>query len=420
MLTALVPLAAENWPGWRGTNGDGIATGAAAPLRWSKTENVKWRTALPEAGNSTPVIWGDSIFVTQAKKASGERLLLCFDRTTGKQKWQAVVPYTADEPTHPTNPYASASPATDGERVIAWFGSAGLHAFHAKTGAALWNRDLGMQKHTWGYASSPVIYRDWVFLNFGPGERSFLIALEKKTGKTVWQVNVPPGSGVKHYQWSADDKYGSWSTPVIANVAGRDPLIVTHPRKLAAYEPANGKAIWSSDGLTDLVYPSPVVAVTDSGDQVVLAASGFGGSAMAVKTGGSGDVTATHRSWHWEKTKGFIGTAVVHRGHLYWIDMQGVVQCVRLSSGQVAWTARLPVTGEDAGVWSSPVLVGANIYVMNKSGNTLIFQADPGAFELIGTNSLDEQSNASVVVVQDEIFLRTFNALWCISARHHR
>src|SRR5436309_953204 len=126
VMAAVTPVCAENWPGWRGANGDGIAAAPAAPVKWSKAENVKWRTALPEAGNSTPVVWGGSVFITQAKKAAGERLLLCFDRTTGKQRWQAVVPYKADEPTHPTNPYASASPATDGERVIAWFGSAGL------------------------------------------------------------------------------------------------------------------------------------------------------------------------------------------------------------------------------------------------------------------------------------------------------
>src|SRR5262249_5943426 len=152
---------------------------------------------------------------------------------------------------------------------------------------------------------------------------------------------------------------------------GRDQLIVTHPKKLVAYEPASGKAIWSSEGLTELIYPSPVVAVTEKGDQVIVAASGFGGSAMAGETGGSGDVTGTRRLWHWEKTKGMISSALVHEGHLYWIDLQGVVQCVRLSDGEVTWTARLPRTGEDAGVWSSPVLVGANVYVMNKSGNTL-------------------------------------------------
>ncbi len=410
VCAALAASNAENWPAWRGANGSGISQESRIPLEWSKTENVKWRVALPEPGNSTPVVWGDSIFLTQAKKAAGQRLLLSLDRASGKQKWEASVAHPADEPTHPTNPFASASPVTDGDVVVAWFGSAGLHAFDAKTGRPRWKKDLGIQKHTWGYGSSPVLHGDWVYLNFGPGERSFLIALEKKTGKTAWQVDIPKGAGAKFNQWSPEDMYGSWSTPIIHN----GQLIVTMPRTLAAFHPATGKELWRSEGLSDLVYPSPVAAVSDKGDPVIIAASGFGGAAMVVKTGGSGDVTATHRLWHWPKNKGFIGSAVVKDGHLYWIDIGGVAQCVRLSNGEVMWTARLPRAGEDNGVWSSPVLHAGHVYVVNKSGNTVVFKAQSTSFDVVATNLLDEASNSSVVVSGGEIFLRTVNALWCI------
>ncbi|MFN7933067.1 MAG: PQQ-binding-like beta-propeller repeat protein [Bryobacteraceae bacterium] len=399
-----VALLAENWPGWRGTDASGISREAAVPLQWGKTENVKWRVTLPEPGNSTPVVWGDTVYVTQAEKAIGKRLLLAFERGTGMVRWSAAVPYGA-EPTHPTNPFGSASPVTDGDVVVAWFGSAGVHAFDAKTGKTRWTRDLGIQKHTWGYGSSPVLHRNFVFLNFGPGERSFVVALDRKTGKTVWQVDVPKGAGAKFNQWSPEDMYGSWSTPVVHG----DELLVTLPRKLVAYELATGKVLWSSEGLSDLIYPSPVVA-----EGMIVAASGFGGAAMAVKTGGAGDVTASHRVWHWPKNKGFIGSGVVKDGHLYWVDIGGIAQCVKLSNGEAMWSARLPRAGEDNGVWGSPVLHGDHVYVMNKSGNTVVFRAQPGSFEAMGTNVLDEPSNSSVVISGGEIFLRTHKALWCI------
>ncbi|MBI3681551.1 MAG: PQQ-like beta-propeller repeat protein [Acidobacteria bacterium] len=342
LLVLFTSAAAENWPAWRGPDGRGISTDRGAPVRWSKTENVRWRIELPEPGNSTPIVWGNSIFVTQARKAAGERLLLCFDSATGKLMWEAAVPYSADEPTHPTNPYASASAVTDGERVIAWFGSAGLHAFD-RNGKLLWKRDLGRQRHTWGYASSPLIHGDRLFLNFGPGDRAFLLALDKKTGKTLWQVDVPPGEGAAFNQWKPEDMYGSWSTPVLAG----GELILMHPRRMAAYDPASGKVLWSSDGLGDLIYPSPVAAETAKGDHVIIAASGFQGPAMVVKPGGE-------RLWHWPKTKAFIGSAVVKDGFLYWIDIGGVAQCVNVSNGEVMWTQRLPGAGEDNGRGLSP------------------------------------------------------------------
>lgn len=416
-LLLAMAAAAADWPQWRGADQDGISLEETAfPTHWSKTENVRWRVALPEPGNSTPVVWGDRIFVTQAVKASGRRLLMCFDRATGKLRWQAGVAYTEEEPTHSTNPYASASPATDGERVVAWFGSAGLHAFDMD-GKPLWKRDLGRQRHTWGYGASPIIHSQAVFLNFGPGERSFLIALDKRTGKTIWQVDVPAGKGAPFNQWSADDMYGSWSTPIVVRAAGRQELIVAHPRRLVSYDPSTGKILWSSEGLGDLVYPSPVADSTHDAEPVIVAASGFQGPVMAVRAGGRGDVTATHRLWHWPKNRQFIGTGVIRNGYLYWADNGGVAQCVRLTDGTVAWTARLPRAGEDGGVWSSPVLHKDNIYVMNKSGAVVVFKADPQRFEAVAVNALDEPSNSSVVLSGGDIILRTHAALWCIGRR---
>ncbi|MBI3208417.1 MAG: PQQ-like beta-propeller repeat protein [Candidatus Solibacter usitatus] len=408
-LSLSTSALAADWPAWRGAGSNGVSTDTAVALNWSRTENVKWKVDLPEPGNSTPIVWKDSILITQPKQATGERLVICLDRETGKRKWSASVPYSTAEPTHATNPYASSSAATDGQRVIAWFGSAGLFAFDFQTGKQIWKRDLGIQKHTWGYASTPVIHKDRAFLNFGPGERSFLLAFDVRTGKTLWQVDTPQGKGDKFNQWSPEDMFGSWSTPLIVTSGGREELIVTHPRKVLSYDPATGKTLWSADGLGDLVYPSPVLASTRQGQRVIIAASGFQGPSMVVSADGSGKVL-----WRFDRSKPLIGSAVSKDGFLYWADIQGVAQCIQLATGEVLWAQRLPRAGEDNGVWSSPVLVGDRIYVMNKSSATLVFRANPERFEELATNPLGEPSNSSVVIAGGDVFLRTHHALWCI------
>src|SRR6185503_20229029 len=189
VVSALTTLA-DNWPAWRGLDGNGICRETQLPLRWSTNENVRWNVPLPEPGNSTPIVWSNRVFVTQAIEKEKRRTLMCFDRRDGKLLWQRGPIWTDKELTHPDNPPCTPSPVTDGQRVIAWFGSAGVYCFDFD-GRELWRRDLGLQKHEWGYASSPVLYRDLCFLNFGPGQRSFVIALDKKTGATVWQRDAP-------------------------------------------------------------------------------------------------------------------------------------------------------------------------------------------------------------------------------------
>ncbi|MDB6055767.1 MAG: hypothetical protein JWN25_3290 [Verrucomicrobiales bacterium] len=185
---------AGNWPAWRGPTGDGITLETNLPIHWSATQNVRWKTALPARGNSTPVVWGERVFVTQA--VGDKRTLICFNRKDGKLLWQQGVTSKEKELTHATNPYCSASPVTDGERVIVSFASDGLYCYDF-SGREMWSRtDLGPQSHIWGGAVSPMIYQETCVLNFWPGANTYLLAVNKRTGATLWKNIEETGFGM--------------------------------------------------------------------------------------------------------------------------------------------------------------------------------------------------------------------------------
>ena len=191
LLSAVRPAFGDdqNWPQWRGPEGTGVTSSAGVVTQWGPDQNVKWRIDLPEAGNSTPIVWEDRVFLTQPLSAAKQRSLFCVDRETGRELWRRGVVYDRPESSHKTNPYCSASPVTDGERVIAWFGSAGLFCWDL-AGNELWRRDLGTQEHMWGYGSSPILHEDLCILLFGPGNNEFLLAVDKATGETRWKVDA--------------------------------------------------------------------------------------------------------------------------------------------------------------------------------------------------------------------------------------
>jgi outer membrane protein assembly factor BamB len=400
--------AADNWPAWRGPDGNGQCRERNLPLKWSATENVRWKVPLPGPGNSTPIVWGSRIFLTQATEGGRKRSLMCLDREDGKLLWRQTSEYNDPEPTHPTNPYCSGSPVTDGERVVVSFGSAGLDCYDFE-GKRLWHRDLGKCLHIWGNAASPVIYGDLVLLNFGPGERTFLVAVDKRTGREVWRAEEPGGKlGDKGpVEW-----IGSWSTPAVASLNGRDELIVSWPRVLKSYSPRTGSLLWSSGGLEkdkgqgELVYTSPLVS-----DEAIVSMGGFGGPILAVRTGGAGDVTQTHRLWRLPAGPQRIGSGVILGQHIYMVNTPGTFQCFELKTGKSLWTER--VSSE---VWGSLVHADGRLYVTNLEGETVVLAAKP-TFEILGRNPLKERTLASIAVSDGAIFIRTYKQLWCIGNR---
>ena len=409
-LFTFVFVSADNWPAWRGPLGTGVCLEKNLPTKWSRTKNVKWKVPLSERGNSSPVVWGGKVFVTQAIEKEGRRALLCLDRRNGKVLWQRGLVYQKNELTHRTNPQCSASPVTDGVRVVVSHASAGL-ACYDMDGKELWRRRLAEQKHIWGNGASPVIYKDLVILNHGPGEPTFLVALDKKTGARVWRHDEPGAdSGVKK-EGERGRWVGSWTTPIVVEVKGKDQLLMSYPGRVAAFDPLVGKELWTCRGLNPLVYTSPLYE-----DGIVVAMGGYRGTALATRVGERGDVTSTHRLWTRPKEHQRIGSGVIHNGHVYILNEQGVAQCIGLRSGKVMWEERLRGKGARGGSWSSLVLADGRLYAINQSADTFVLRAAP-KFELLETNSLAETTQSSIAVSDGDLFIRTYNHLWCIGTK---
>jgi outer membrane protein assembly factor BamB len=404
ILLALPGVAsAENWPSWRGPQQNGISTDRNLPLEWSTTKNVRWKVPLPEAGNSTPIVLGDRIFITQSLDKGKRRALICFARSDGKQLWQQEVECTVKETTHPDNPPCSSSPVADGEAVYANFASAGILACDFD-GKKLWHRELGPLLHVFGNGSSPVLYKDLLIVFHGPGEPTFMIALNKRTGKTVWQQK----------EHALNDKlFGTWGSPIVTRLGGRDELLMSLPGEsiggdgwVKSYDPSTGLELWRCVGLGASLYPSPVVAA--EGD-MIFGASGFFGPMLAIKPGGKGDITATHRLWRVAgRNPQRIGSAVVTSGNVYFADAEGFVECLHADTGKQVWKERL-----EGKLWGSMLLADGKLYVNNLEGKTFVLAASP-RYEHLFTNDIGEPMYAGLAVSQGEIFLRSWRHLYCL------
>lgn len=389
---------AEDWPAWRGPTGQGYSTDTTLPLEWGPNRNVKWKIPLEFQGNSTPIVWKDRIFLTQANEGGSLRSLLCFNRKNGQKLWQRDVRYDKKERNWNPNWYANASPVTDGSVVVACFGSAGLYAYDF-TGKELWKRtDLGEWQHAFGNAASPVLYDNRVIQWCGPNEKggaeaNFLLAVDKHTGQTAWKTG---------------EESGSWGTPVLVRIDGQDQLLLPTGKYLKSYDPKSGSEIWRCEGLDFYNYASPLYA---SG--VAVGMTGYGRSSLAVKVQGTGDITAQRLWYHPKPANQRVGSGIIVGEHCYVIDENGLPRCYELKTGKSLWDGQEPLK---PGTWGSLVHANGRLYILMKDASTYVLAAKP-EFEILAHNTLDKgaKSNSSLVISDGEIFLRTFTHLWCLA-----
>lgn len=430
MACALILQAepSRNWPAWRGPLATGVAPHADPPVRWSESENVKWKVAIPGRGSSTPIIWENQVFILTAIPESGgvavsgaapeagegrggpprsERpsvpqqfTILSLDRATGTTQWKRVARTALPhEGHHRDHGYASASPVTDGEVLIASFGSHGIHAYDLK-GNRLWEKDLGrMQtRNSFGEGSSPGLDGDRVFILWDHEGEDFIVALDRKTGRELWRKprNEPTG----------------WSTPVVVEHGGRRQVIVNGSNRVRSYAVEDGELLWEAGGQTVNTIPSIV-----AGDGLVFATSGFRGAALhAIRLGRTGDLTGTDAvAWTLAKSTPYVPSPLLYEGLLYYFaSNNATLSVVEARSGKIHLDAER-LEGM-FGVYASPAGAAGRVYIVGRDGNARVIKAG-STLEVLARNKLDEGIDASPALVGRELFLRGQQHLFCIAAQ---
>jgi len=402
------PILAADWPTFRGPAGDGLSGGEQGPTQWSATDNIAWKVKLPQPGNGSPIAVDGRVFVTSAEDEDGkQRSLYCFDQKTGKQLWVRTVTIDEKMPTHKTNPYCGSTPASDGERVVVFHGSAGLYCYDLD-GNELWSRNLGKFRHMWGYGASPIFHDGKILLNAGPGKDVFLTAIDPKNGKEIWKTPEPVEADGNR----RDDgnPMGSWCTPVIAEVDGKSQIICAMATRVNAYDPQTGEIIWTCGGLAhdrgSLAYSSPVIV-----GPLCFVTGGYRGPTMAIRLEGTGDVTETHRLYRNENSPQSIGTGVAIDGYLYRPNADGAaIQCIDPKTGDIVWSHR----GKGPS-WGSIAGAGGLLYLTNKKGTTLVFKPSEEKYIEVAVNELGDATNATPAIADGHIFIRTDGSLFGIA-----
>ena len=388
---------AENWPRWRGPSGNAVSGESPLPHSWSRDVGIAWKTAVPGNGFSSPIVWGDRVWVTSSLAGGEQRAVHAIDRTNGRILWTKTISDDFPEQTSAMTGHAASTPVTDGRRVVAFFGNAGAVCYDLR-GRRLWHRKFGYFQSELGLASSPILVDDRVvLLGDHDGDRfnsfdSFLIALDADSGETVWK----------------SDRRGlfrSWSTPIVVpDAGGGRELVVNAQDELRAYDLAEGRLRWQVRGMTGWVTPSPVF-----GHDLIFATSGRDGPIMAVRLGGSGDVTETHVAWSVNRGAPYVCSPVLYEGRLYVHNEQGVLTCLEAISGKLLYRRRL-----EGKFYGSSVAGDGKIYLTNDAGTTYVVQAGDD-FRLLATNKLADYCITSPAISGGDLFLRTKDFLWCIA-----
>ena len=398
-MSAADSVATSNWSRFRGPEGTGVSQATNLPVKFSASD-VNWSVQLPVTGHSSPVVWGNRVFLTGAtqKGNSVQRHVVCLARDGGQLLWNQVATIGDGESLHKMNSWATPSCAADDERVVAFFGAGGLHCFN-HDGEKLWSRDLGEFPGGWGVGASPIFFDEMVIQNCDAEGESFLLAVDKQTGQDVWRT--PRESKPK----------GGWSTPIVIEVDGHRELILNGEFGVDAYDPATGKPLWNCKGFNGRGTPAPAW-----GNGLLYVVNGKSGDVYAVKPGGTGDVTQTQMVWHTERRGGRdLPSPVLVNDCMVVIGMAGIVTGYDASNGQELWRERLG--GNFSG---SPVTAGGLVYALAESGEVLVIQ--PGKqFELVTRNSIgasgDEVFRSSIGISNGELLIRSDQRLYCVGSQ---
>ena len=416
------PLAAdseENWPQWRGPQRNGISTEKNLPIKWTQTDNVLWKLPMPALSGSTPIIWGDRIFLNVANALADARTvdegpepslhLWAVDRAKGTILWKQ--PLGGGNRMQRKQNQSTPSPVTDGRSVWVMTGTGMLKAFDF-SGKALWSRDIqadyGRFGLNWGYGSSPLLHGDSLFVQVLHGMRtddpSYLLRIDKATGKTLWRVERPTNARME----SPD----SYTTPAVVKVGNAEELVITGGDVVTGHDIATGKELWRADGLNPdnngnyRIVASPVVF----GDMVIAPTRVR--PMLALKAGGRGDVTKSHVLWSFDSGPD-VPTPVTDGTYVYTVTDNGVMFCLDAKTGKEIYGRQRLRPGTYSG---SFVLADGKLYITNEDGVTSVVKAGP-AFELLAENEFDDYSLSSPAVSNGQIYFRTTKHLWAIGSQ---
>ncbi len=407
-LFACTAAHADDWPRFRGPNGTGVSADKDVPVKWTATENILWKTPIPGRGNSSPIVWGDRVFIQSSAADGSVRWLFCLNAASGEVAWkQSVAGQTAHM--HDKNTLASSTPAADGERVYAvfWDGKDLLLNAYDFTGAKLWSRNLGGFVSEHGAGISPIVYDGKVFVADDQGDQmvkppSSVLAFHAKDGSDAWKAER------KSFR-------ASYSTPfILKGDKGEPELIVASTAGVTAYNPDDGAVIWNyvwSFPRNPLrTVASPILA-----NGLVIANAGEGGagrSLLALRPDGKGDVTNTSLVWEDHKSFSYVPTLLASGDYLYGVNDQGFAACHLAKTGEEAWKARLSKTGIN--VSASPVLIDGKVYAASEEGDVYVFEATPTAFKLLAKNSLGEGVMSTPAVANNRLYIHGKDNLFCI------
>ncbi len=414
-ILILVPLFfcsvafASNWPQFRGPNGDGHADGSKLPETWSTNQNVKWKTPIHGRGWSSPVIWGKQIWLTTGTPDAKELSAICVDADSGKVTRDLQL-FTVERPQfhHAFNSPASPTPVIEQGRVYITFGSPGTACLDTESGKVLWERRDIECNHYRGAGSSPILFRDLLIMNFDGSDAQFILALDKKTGKTVWKMD----RSIDFKDLGADGKpkmegdlRKAFATPHVAVIDGKPLLISQGANAAYGYDPLSGEEFWRVEERTSHSGGTRPVL----GHGLIFFPTGWSqGQVIAVKPGGRGDVTASHIAWRVKKSVPKKPSLLLDGDLLFMIDDGGVASCVEAKTGEPIWSERI-----GGNCSASPIIANGKIYFCNEEGKTTVVAAGR-EFKRFAENKLDSGFMASPAVTGNALILRTKTDLYRI------